>query len=110
MPKAKLSNYKKDLFSDLADPQYAAQYLAMALGDSREEFLLALKDVAESRNMSAVAKTANLNRESLYRMLSRSGNPTLSSLTSILNAFGLRLTIQPVIESGPKRERRTPSA
>ncbi len=104
MPKEKLSHYKADLFADLADQRYAAQYLATALGDSRETFLLALKDVAESRKISKVAETAHLNRESLYRMLSGSGNPTLSSLTSVLGVLGLRLTIQPATENGPKHD------
>lgn len=32
----------------------------------------------------------------LYRTLSAQGNPALSSLTSILKAMGLRLTVRPL--------------
>jgi len=59
-------------------------------------FLLALKDVAEVHGgLAKVADTAELNRENLYRMLSESGNPRISSLNAILQAFGLRLSIAP---------------
>jgi DNA-binding phage protein len=33
-----------------------------------------------------------LNRESLYRLFSRDGNPRLSSLNSVLSALGLKVT------------------
>jgi DNA-binding phage protein len=35
-----------------------------------------------------------LNRESLYRMLSKAGNPSLDSLAAVLKAFGMRLAVQ----------------
>lgn len=41
-----------------------------------------------------LAKDAQLNRESLYRTLSRSGNPQLKSLTAVLAAFGLKLRVE----------------
>jgi len=36
---------------------------------------------------------SRLNRENLYRMLSKSGNPSLSSLDSVLHSLGLRLAV-----------------
>lgn len=59
-----------------------------------DEFLLALRDVAEARGMTQVARTANLNRENLYRMLTSNGNPQLSSLNALLHSLGLRLAIE----------------
>ncbi len=41
--------------------------------------------------MAKVSKTAHLNREGLYDMLSKKGNPRLSSLEAILEALGLKL-------------------
>lgn len=35
--------------------------------------------------------SAGLNRESLYRQLSRRGNPSLNSLNAVLTALGLKL-------------------
>jgi probable addiction module antidote protein len=57
-------------------------------------FLLALRNVAEARGMQRLAKAAHLNRESLYRMLSRNGNPELRSLNALLDALGLRLSVE----------------
>jgi len=79
----------------LRDPAQAAAYLDVALEDGDPEvFLLALRDVAEARGLSAVAQESQLNRENLYRMLSRQGNPQLSSLSALLKSMGLRLSVQ----------------
>jgi probable addiction module antidote protein len=39
-------------------------------------FLLALRNVAEARGMTKLAARSKLNRESLYKMLSKRGNPS----------------------------------
>lgn len=41
--------------------------------------------------MSRTARLAGLNREGLYRQLSRRGNPSLSSLNAMLATLGLKL-------------------
>ena len=43
--------------------------------------------------MSKVAAESKLNRESLYTMLSRRGNPSLQSLGTLLGSLGFRLTV-----------------
>jgi probable addiction module antidote protein len=56
---------------------------------------IGLRDVAEAHGgIRALSRAAHLNRESLYRMLSKSGNPSLDSLAAVLNACGLRLAVQ----------------
>ncbi len=42
-----------------------------------------------------LAKTSKLNRESLYRLLSKKGNPRLSSLNTIINVLGVQLHFTP---------------
>ncbi len=92
-------SYHDGLIEDLADPEEAAGYLSAAIEDGDQEvFLLALRDVAEARGMSKVAREAGLNRENMYRMLSSVGNPQLSSLNSLLNSLGLRLAVEIVGE------------
>ena len=87
--------YKEELIEDLKEPSEAAAYLTAALEDgSPDVFLLALRDVAESHGMKQLAEGAQLNRESMYRMLSDRGNPQLSSLTAVLHQLGLRLSVQ----------------
>ena len=87
-------SYHESLLQALQDPQEAVEYLTAALeeGDSAT-FLLALRNVAEAKGMSVLAAKARLNRESLYRMLSESGNPQLDSLTALLDALDLRLAV-----------------
>ncbi len=92
----KVSSYQKDLIESLKDPCEAAAYLNAAIEEGdRAVFLLALRNVAEAHGgMAAIAQKANLNRESLYRMLSGKGNPEIKSLYSLLHAIGLKLAIE----------------
>ena len=94
---AKSRAYDETLKQTLTDPEEAAEYLNAALeeGDPAA-LLLALKDVTNVHGgMAKVAEAANLNRESMYRMLSENGNPRISSLDALLHALGLRLAIAP---------------
>jgi probable addiction module antidote protein len=87
--------YKEELLKALRDPAEAAEYLSAALEeDSDELFLLALRNVAEAHGMKKLAEDAQLNRESMYRMLSEQGNPRLASLTAILRQLGLKLSVK----------------
>ena len=96
----KTASYKEGLLKRLADPEYAAGYLTECLEQGEAEFLLGLRDVVEARGgVGQLARTARLSRESLYRLLSRSGNPTLSSLSSILDALGIELQFAPKAEA-----------
>jgi probable addiction module antidote protein len=74
----------------------AEAYLNAALEDDDPRvFLLALRDVAEARGgVGKAAAGSRLNRESLYRMLSKKGNPNLRSLTALLSSLGLRLAVE----------------
>jgi probable addiction module antidote protein len=80
-----------------AEPRNAAAYVEAALdtGDPGD-LMHALRDVAEARGgIARLAEETGLNREALYRTLSRSGNPQLSSLLAILKASGLKLSVEP---------------
>lgn len=93
----KQTEYQKDLIKSLKDPEEAAAYLnaAMEEGD-RETFLLALRNIAEANGgIKAVAEKSHLNRESLYRTLSRRGNPEIKTLFNLLPQMGLKLSVEP---------------
>jgi probable addiction module antidote protein len=93
----KTTTYQEDLIEALKDPREAAAYLnaAMEEGD-RELFLLALRNVAEAHGgMAAVSEKAKLNRESMYRMLSKKGNPEIKSILTLLHSMGLKISIEP---------------
>jgi probable addiction module antidote protein len=89
----KTKNYDEFLKQELTDTSLAAEYLSSAIKDgSIDEFLLALRNVAEAHGgIGALSEIANLNRQSMYKMLSEDGNPTLSSLLSVLKAIGINL-------------------
>lgn len=90
-------DYKEYLYDRLQDPDAVAGYLNAVLEeDDISAFLLALRYVAEARGISSVAHAAELNRESLYRMLSDQGNPRLSSMVSLFGALGVQLQVKPV--------------
>jgi probable addiction module antidote protein len=79
------------------NPDFAAEYLRAALEDEADPrvLLLALRRVAEAHGLAKVAKTAGVERESLYRALSSHGNPRLSTLVAVAKAMGLKLTFEP---------------
>jgi probable addiction module antidote protein len=105
MPK-RTRAYRESLLEDLQDPMEAVDYLNAALEDSDEMFLMALRDVAEARQMSNVAQTAGIARESIYRALTAKGNPTYATLLGILRAVGLRLAVAPAAPAGSIRRGR----
>jgi len=97
-------DYKADLLARLKELPYAQLYLEAAAKESQETFLLALRDVAEAqKGMSQLAVAANVNRENLYRALSEDGNPTYSTLSSVLDVLGMELlpSLKQTVPSSP---------
>ncbi len=89
----KTVSYKKVLLAKLANPVQAAEYLTACHAEGSEVFLVGLRDVIEAQGgVARAAERSHLNRESLYRLVSREGNPRLSSLNSVLSGLGLKLT------------------
>jgi probable addiction module antidote protein len=94
---AKSKSYQSNLLESLKDPTEAVEYLNAALEDGEPEvFLLALRDVVDSYGgVGKLAASTSLNRENLYRMLSTKGNPEFFSLSTVLDAVGFRLAVEP---------------
>lgn len=87
--------HRPKLLEWLKDQENAAAYVEAVLeeGDSKG-LMQALRNVADAQGgIAAVAERAGLSRETLYRTLSKQGNPQLVSLTKILGATGLRLSV-----------------
>jgi probable addiction module antidote protein len=90
------TDYKRHLLRDLKNAKYAAGYLTAALEEGEDVFLLAVRDVVQAQGgISALAQATRLNRENLYGMLSRDGNPRLSSIKSILDKLGFEVKFKP---------------
>lgn len=104
--------YEPRLIASLKDPHEAAAYLEAAIEDGDQgALMLALRHVAQAQGgVAAVARKATLTREATYRMLSESGNPALSSLTAVLAATGLQLSVKPIAHPKVRREKPTRAA
>jgi len=85
-----------EIFRD--DPNYAVELLNDVLEDGEPyELLIMLRQLTKAfGGVQAVAERAEVNPTQLYRTLSAEGNPSLSTLTAVLKAVGLRLAIQPI--------------
>lgn len=104
MPK-RTRNYDEWLYEQLMEPATAATYLNAAAEDSPDLLLIAMRNVAEAHKMARVATGANVSRESLYRTLSKNGNPKLDTFASILDVFGLKLAVSPKDRPAGKSQR-----
>lgn len=88
------------LKESLDDPEDALMYLEIAISEyeqdgDREAFLLALRNVADAQGgLGALSERTGLNREHLYRALSKTGNPRLDTVGKILNGLGFRLAVK----------------
>lgn len=89
-------NYQDELLKQLRDPVEAAEYLNACYHDSEKVFLAGLRNVVEANGgIGAISKATKLNRENLYRTLSKKGNPKFNSLAVILDSLGLDLIFSP---------------
>src|SRR5437016_3350248 len=91
----KYLKYRTFLVESLREQKEAKAYLEAALEENDPEFfLLAIKDVIEARGgIGKFAQMSGLNRQNLYQMLSKQGNPELKSLWNLLDSLGMRLSI-----------------
>jgi len=92
----KHKSYHESLIEDLKDPREASAYLNAVLEEEdKEHFLIALRNVIEAQGgIGRLARHSKLNRENLYKMLSKHGNPEIDSLERILRAIGLRISVE----------------
>ena len=94
MPK-RTGDFDNWLLQQLTDPELAASYINTAMSEDPELLPIVLREVARAYTMKKVAKDAGVARESLYAILSASGNPTLSNLTAVLKAVRLKIAVVP---------------
>jgi probable addiction module antidote protein len=82
------------------DPEFAAQYLKIAMEEAVDEegrhvLLAAIRQIAEAHGIAKIARSAGMKRESLSRALSPRGNPRFDTLCAVISAMGLQLTVEP---------------
>ena len=78
----------------LDDLDVIAEYLSAAAEEPHPDvFIAALGDVARARGMAHVSNESGLGRESLYKALSTGAHPRFETITSVLQALGLKVAI-----------------
>lgn len=93
-------SYDEWLIESLRDKQEAAVYLQVAFeefqkDDDIDALLLALRYVAEAQGgIGRLARKTHLNRESLYKTLSKKGNPKLQTVGLLLKALGFQFSVK----------------
>lgn len=93
-PSAKTKTVPYDVAEQLRTPEEMAEYLDAWLTEAPEDaagIARALGDIARAKGMSQVARDAGLSRESLYKALSESGNPSFATVLKVAHALGVRL-------------------
>jgi probable addiction module antidote protein len=93
-PRKKIKTIPWDSAAYLKTAEDVAQYLEAVFEDGDPALIAAaLGDIARSKGMAKIAKAAGLGRESLYKALSRDGNPELSTVLKVMQALGLKLKV-----------------
>lgn len=78
----------------LDTPKAIIAYLDEAAADDDPALLqAALGDVARAKGMSAVASEVGVGRESLYKSLAATGNPSFQTVSRVVRALGGRISI-----------------
>ncbi|MDE8651832.1 addiction module antidote protein [Novosphingobium album (ex Liu et al. 2023)] len=86
-----------DVTELLETPEDMAAYLEAAMEENDPAFFRrAIGDVVRAIGMTAVARETGLSREALYKALGENGNPTIATLSKVLAALGLRLSVAPI--------------
>ena len=83
-----------DISRHLDREQAMAEYLSQVLADGdNDELIRALGHIAKAKGMAAVAKESGLGRESLYKALSEGSQPRFETITKVINALGLKMSV-----------------
>ncbi|HET7334526.1 MAG TPA: addiction module antidote protein [Rhizomicrobium sp.] len=91
---AKIKTYKWDSAEHIKTEKDVAAYLNAALEDGDTALIAeVLGNIARSKGMAAIAKKTGLGRESLYKALSKDGNPKIGTVLKVVQALGLKLKV-----------------
>ena len=86
-----------DLAEYATAPSTQAFLLENALESDDPAYLAnVLGIIARARGMTDTAAKAGVTREALYKALSPTGDPKLSTLLGVLRALGLRMRLEPI--------------
>ena len=83
-----------DITRHLDSEEAMAEYLSQVLEDGdNAELIRALGHIAKAKGMATVAKDSGLGRESLYKALAEGSQPRFDTITKVINALGLKMSV-----------------
>jgi len=89
---AKIKPFDPSEFLD--SDEVVAEYLTAALEDPNPDvFLAAVGHVAKARGMGAIAESAGLGRESLYKALAPGAKPRYDTVLRVLQSLRVKLSV-----------------
>jgi len=82
----------------LKDPEEALAYLNFCLREGELwDVLAAMQSIAKAQGgFSKLARETGLSRVNLYSALSETGNPRFDSISKVLRALGMQVTVEPL--------------
>jgi len=99
----KTSRFDAARYLDTEERQTA--YISAALMTGDAAFIRdALGLVARARGIAKIARSADLNRESLYRAFGENGNPEFATVMRVVRALGLTLSARPAVRRRTKKK------
>lgn len=98
MDKIKISELKRfDFAESLNSEEKISIYLQLVLEENNPaELAHALGVIAKARGMTQIAKDSGIGRESLYKALREGANPRFETISRVMNALGVQLTVTPI--------------
>ena len=83
-----------DITRYLDSKEAMAEYLSQVLEDGdNAELIRALGHIAKAKGMATVARESGLGRESLYKALSEGSQPRFDTISKVINALGLKMSV-----------------
>jgi probable addiction module antidote protein len=93
-----LKTKKFDVVSYLKTEEEIEAYLSAFIEDGDYSYIpIALADIARARKaMTPAAKAAGVSRTSLYKSLSKEGQPAFETVAKVAHSLGYKLILTPI--------------
>jgi probable addiction module antidote protein len=94
------TSWASDLQERLKDRKYAVGFLEANLEEYERDgdlgaFLVAIRHVAQAQGkVKKLAEDMGVDRSTVYRALSKEGNPTINTLNAALRSLGFKVSVE----------------
>ena len=83
-----------DIAGHIKSKRAMIEYLNQVIADGDDaELAAALGHIARARGMAAISKASGITREALYKALKPNTKPRFDTVSKVINALGMRITV-----------------